>query len=95
MSKECLDKTKSLTKDDSWIDDIVDGEPEEANVWQIGIIEGLQQTSSYEWSGQAETLTYSEAEELIVKLKENNNPKDPKDQYEKMFRNGMFDSENI
>jgi len=77
---------------DDWIDEVIDGKPEKSNIYQIGIIEGLQTTSSYRWDGNIETLTYLEAEELIIKLKENDNPKDPKDQYKKMFRGGMFNS---
>ena len=76
----------------NWIDYILDGEAEKSNIYQIGIIEGLQITSSYRWDGNTETLTYLEAEELIIKLKENDNPKDPKDQYKEMFRSGMFNS---
>jgi len=85
---------KSLTNGggDDWIDSVIDGEPDKANLWQIGIIEGLQITSSYRWNGDIETLTYLEAEELINKLKENEIKTDPKDQYQEMFRNGMFDS---
>ena len=53
-------------------------------------IEGLQITSGYVWTGNPETLTYLEAEELIIKLKENEIKTDPKDQYQEMFRSGMF-----
>ena len=77
---------------DNWIDYILDGEAEKSNIYQIGIIEGLQITSNYRWSGNAETLTYLEAEELIIKLKENEIKKDPRDQYQEMFRNGTFNS---
>tara|TARA_R110002074_G_scaffold361868_3_gene534915 strand:+ start:345 stop:596 length:252 start_codon:yes stop_codon:yes gene_type:complete len=75
---------------DNWIDYILDGEAEKSNIYQIGIIEGLQITSGYVWTGNPETLTYLEAEELIIKLKENEIKTDPKDQYQEMFRSGMF-----
>tara|TARA_Y100001951_G_C11163577_1_gene196160 strand:- start:146 stop:397 length:252 start_codon:yes stop_codon:yes gene_type:complete len=74
----------------NWIDYVLDGEPDEANIYQIGIIEGLQITSGYVWTGNPETLTYLEAEELIIKLKENEIKTDPQDQYKQMFRSGMF-----
>ena len=77
---------------DNWIDYILDGEAEKSNIYQIGIIEGLQITSGYVWTGNPETLTCLEAEELIIKLKENEIKTDPKDQYQEMFRNGMFNS---
>jgi hypothetical protein len=77
---------------DNWIDYILDGEAEKSNIYQIGIIEGLQITSGYVWNGNPETLTCLEAEELIIKLKENEIKTDPKDQYQEMFRNGMFNS---
>ena len=74
-----------------WIDEIL--EDEEATMWQIGLIEGLMLTSSakcnYERVNLNE-LTYNEAEEIIKDLYENNCPRDPKDQYKKMYKAGVF-----
>ena len=39
---------------------------------------------------KTETLRQSEFNELVNKLKENQNIRDPKDQYQKMFNNGVF-----
>ena len=79
------------SRDRDWIDDILDDE--EASMWQIGKIEGLMRTSSsgflYE-NIELTELTYNEAEEIIKDLYENNNPTDPKDQYRKMFKAGVF-----
>jgi hypothetical protein len=77
---------------DNWINWIADGKANESTIWQISNIESLQKTSSYFWQGNPEQLSYEEAEELIKKLKENDNPQDPQDQYRKMFRDGVFNS---
>lgn len=77
---------------DNWINWITDGKANESTIWQISTIESLQITSSYRWRGDPTQLSYEEAEELIKKLKENDNPQDPQDQYRKMFRDGVFNS---
>ena len=92
MSKECLDKMKLLTKYDDWIDNVIDGKPEECSLVQMGTIESLLSHSSYEFEGEIEKLTYIDAEELILKLKENETKTDPRDQYQKMYRDGVFNS---
>ena len=98
MSKECLAKTKLLTKYDEWFDEVVDGEPTEAEFWQIGYIDNLlphttlSEQEKTEIFNNLSTLTEIEAEELIPYLKENEIKTDPKDQYEQMRKNGAFDS---
>jgi hypothetical protein len=86
----CSQKMKVMTsRDRDWIDDLLDDEP--INVWQIGMIEQLLITSSasclYD-NIKIEELTNEEASEIIFKLKENDNPRDPKDQFYKIFGKG-------
>lgn len=79
------------SRDKDWIDDIL--EDEEASMWQIGKIEGLMLTSSSGYlynSVELTELTYNEAEKIIKDLYENNNPTDPKDQFRRMYRAGVF-----
>ena len=75
-----------------WIDEILEDEP--CSLWQIGKIESLLVTSSaqhlYENINFNE-LTYYEAEEIIKDLWENDCPKDPRDQFERMRRGGVFE----
>lgn len=69
-----------------WIDDFL--ADKESTIYQITIIESLLNTSSSACMYQdldIESLTYDEAEEIIKDLKENNNPIDPRDQFNKMF----------
>lgn len=75
-----------------WIDDILSDEP--ISNTQIAVIEGLLTSVPYEpdvisdiESGMLQ-LTYQEAYELIGKLKEDYISKDPRDQYNKMFKYG-------
>ena len=96
MSKECLDKMKLLTKYDEWFEAVINGEPTEAELWQIGYIENLLPYTSLNTTEKEEifnnlsTLTEIEAEELIPHLKENEIKSDPKDQYEQMRQAGVF-----
>ena len=96
MSKECLVKMKLLTKYDEWFEGVVDGEPTEAELWQIGYIENLLPHTSLSTKEKEEifnnlsTLTEIEAEELMPYLKENEIKTDPKDQYEQMRQAGVF-----
>ena len=98
MSRECLAKMKLLTKYDEWFEGVVDGEPTEAEFWQIGYIDNLlphttlSEQEKTEIFNKLSTLTEIEAEELIPYLKENEIKTDPKDQYEQMRKNGAFDS---
>ena len=78
--------------DQDWIGDILSDEP--ISNTQISIIEGLLTGVPYEpevirdiESGMLH-LTYQEAYELIGKLKEDYISKDPRDQYNKMFKYG-------
>lgn len=86
MSMGCSPKMRLMTlRDDDWIDDLLD---DEASLVQLGIIEQLLNTSSvnylYENINLTE-LTYGEAEEIIRDLRENDNPRDPRDQFYKIF----------
>jgi|TARA_B110000908_G_C10197597_1_gene423746 hypothetical protein len=75
-----------------WIDDIL--EDELCSMWQIGFIEQLMQTSAItrEYDNiNFDNLTYNEAEKIIQNLRENDWPRDPKDQYQEMFKRGVFE----
>tara|TARA_R110002020_G_scaffold7491_2_gene31452 strand:+ start:558 stop:800 length:243 start_codon:yes stop_codon:yes gene_type:complete len=75
-----------------WIDDILKSEPISNS--QIAIIEGLLTGVPYEPDELKDIengmlhLSYQEAYELIVKLKIDYIPKDPREQFKKMFRYG-------
>lgn len=78
--------SQMTSRDRDWIDDLLDDDP--INSWQIGIIEGLFITSSASYLYRniiIEELTNEEASEIIFKLKENDNPRDSKDQFYKIF----------
>jgi hypothetical protein len=73
-----------------WIDDVLD---DQCEMWQIGLIEGLLQTSAanYLYSNiNFNDLTFYEAEEIIKELYENNCPTDPKEQFKQMCKRGVF-----
>jgi len=79
------------SNDKDWIDEIL--EDEECSGWQMGIIEGLLLTSSANYLYEninLNELTNNEANEIIRVLRENDNPRDPKHQLERMFKSGMF-----
>jgi len=73
-----------------WIDDILASEPISNS--QIAVIEGLLTSVPYELDTIQDIengllhLTYQEAYELIVKLKEDYIPKDPREQFNKRSR---------
>lgn len=75
-----------------WIDDILAEEPISNS--QIAIVEGLLSSVPYEPNEIKDIergliyLTYKEAYELIIKLKKDYIPKDPREQFNKMFKNG-------
>jgi hypothetical protein len=75
-----------------WIDDILASEP--ISNGQIAIIEGLLTGVPYEQNDIRDIesgllhLTYQEAYELIGKLKEDYISKDPREQFNKMFKYG-------
>jgi hypothetical protein len=80
-----------------WMDEVLDGKPLEAEMWKIGYIENLLHRTTISSREQSEIfnslneLTDIEADEILKKIKENEIKTDPKDQYEQMRRNGMFD----
>jgi hypothetical protein len=80
-----------------WIDEVLDGEPLEAEMWKLGYIENLLHRTAISTSEQQEImssldiLTDIEADKIIKKIKEYEIKTDPKDQYEEMRRNGMFE----
>ena len=82
------------SRDKDWIDEVLEDEP--CSGWQMGIIEGLLITSSANYLYEninLNELTNNEANEIIRDLNENDNPRDPKHQLERMFKSGMFKPE--
>lgn len=73
-----------------WIDEILASEP--ISNAQIAVIEGLLTSVPYEQDDIKDIengllhLTYQEAYELINKLKEDYIPKDPREQFNKIFK---------
>tara|TARA_R100000781_G_scaffold114015_1_gene83821 strand:- start:1674 stop:1940 length:267 start_codon:yes stop_codon:yes gene_type:complete len=80
-------KGLNMSEEKDWIDDILDDKP--IAWWQISKIEGLCQTSSV---GQnyvnmnLEELTYEQANQIIYDLKENDNPRDCREQFYKALK---------
>jgi hypothetical protein len=66
-------------------------------MWKLGYIENLLHRTAISTSEQQEImssldiLTDIEADKIIKKIKEYEIKTDPKDQYEEMRRNGMFE----
>ena len=79
-----------------WMDEVLDGQPLEAEMWKIGYIENLLHYTAIPSWEQAEilnsldTLSDIDADEIIRYIKENEVHSDPKHQYEAMRKNGMF-----
>lgn len=79
-----------------WMDEVLDGKPLEAEWWKIGYIENLLPYTCIEQSEKDKIyqslngLTDVEADKIIPYLKENQQLIDPKDQYNKMVKDGMF-----
>jgi hypothetical protein len=75
-----------------WIDDLLSDEP--ISLTQIAIIEGLLSRCPYpqEKINEIETglleLSDAEASELIFKMKQDEIPLDPREQFKRMFRDG-------
>jgi len=75
-----------------WIDDVIENEPISNS--QISIIEGLLTSVPYEPEELIDIengmlhLSYIEASKLIYKLQEDHIPKDPREQFKKIFRYG-------
>ena len=76
----------------NWIDDLLSDEP--ISLTQIAIIEGLLSRCPYpqEKIREIETglleMSEIQASELIFKMKQDEIPLDPREQFKKMFRNG-------
>tara|TARA_R110002020_G_scaffold225959_3_gene436288 strand:- start:1495 stop:1752 length:258 start_codon:yes stop_codon:yes gene_type:complete len=79
-----------------WIDEVLDGKPLEAEIWKIDYIENLLHHTSISTSEQEKImsclnyLTDIDADEILIKIKENKIHSDPKTQYQEMSKNGMF-----
>jgi hypothetical protein len=70
-----------------WIDDFL--ADEECTLHQISMIESLMKTSSsaIQYKDiELDKLTYQEANDIIYILKENDNPIDPREQFNRMFK---------
>ena len=80
-----------------WMDEVLDGKPLEAEMWKLGYIENLLHRTAISTSEQQEIinsldiLTDIDADKILKKIKEYEIKTDPKDQYEEMRRNGMFE----
>jgi len=77
----------NMSEEKDWIDDVLDDKP--IAWWQISKIEGLCQTSSVGSNYidiNLEKLTYEEANKIIYDLKENDNPRDCREQFYKVLR---------
>jgi len=79
-----------------WMDEVLDGKPLEAELWKLGYIENLlpytciSDSEKEDIYSRLSLLTDVEADELIPYLKDNQDFIDPKDQYNKMVKDGMF-----
>lgn len=78
------------------MDEVLDGKPLEAEMWKLGYIENLLHRTSIPIREQdiimssLDTLSDIEADEILKEIKENQIHSDPKQQYEEMRKNGMF-----
>jgi len=78
------------------MDEVLDGKPLEAEVWKLSYIENLLHNTSIPVREQERImsslndLSDIEADEILKNIKENEIHSDPKDQYEAMRKNGMF-----
>jgi len=79
------------------MDEVLDGKPLEAEMWKLGYIENLLHRTAISTSEQSEImnsldiLTDIDADKILEKIKEYEIKTDPKDQYEEMRKNGMFE----
>jgi hypothetical protein len=84
-----------------WMDEVLDGKPEEAEIWKVNYIESLlhytaiPNSEQYEIMNSLDILTDIDADKIIKYIKENEIFKDPKHQYEAMRKNGMFNDRDI
>ena len=81
---------------DDWLDNLLDGEPSGITNTQWLIIESkiqyttLTSTTKEDILKRINDLTELEAEEIITIINENKYETDPKKQWEKMFKDGVF-----
>tara|TARA_R110000796_G_scaffold39401_2_gene98325 strand:- start:358 stop:642 length:285 start_codon:yes stop_codon:yes gene_type:complete len=92
------DINKTINGFYDWMDEVLDGKPLEAEMWKIGYIENLLHRTAISTDEQSEilnsldVLTDIDADKILKKIKEYEIKTDPKDQYEEMRKNGMFNS---
>ena len=81
---------------DDWFDNLLDGEPSGITNTQWLIIESkiqyttLTSTTKEDILRRINDLTELEAQEIITIINENKYETDPKKQWEKMFKDGVF-----
>lgn len=81
---------------ESWFDEIVNGEPTKAELWQVSYIDSLLPYTSITLQEQTEIynslseMTEIKAEEIIEFIKDNKIEIDPQEQYKKMQKAGVF-----
>ena len=81
---------------EDWLDNLLDGEPSGITNTQWLIIESkiqyttLTSTTKEDILKRIKDLTELEAEEIITIINENKYEADPKKQWEKMFKDGVF-----
>lgn len=84
-----------------WLDDILDGVPTPITYMQLVIIEtkinntNLPQSEKDYIMSNLLNFTELEAEEIITKILENEIQTDPRKQWQKMFKDGVFESRDI
>lgn len=87
--------------DDSWFDELHNGEPSPITDKQWFIIEGnidstlLSLSQKSDILNSLQDLTEIEAEKIITLINENKYEKDPKKQWERMFKEGVFGHRDI
>lgn len=81
---------------DEWLEETLNGKPLEAEWWKLNYIESLLPYTSITPKEQSEIynnlnkISDIEADEIIRYLKENEIFIDPREQYKKMVKDGMF-----
>jgi len=86
---------------DEWLDNILDGEPSGITDTQWLIIESNIQYTTLEESTKSDILsrindlTELEAQEIITIINENRYETDPRKQWKRMFKDGVFGNRDI
>tara|TARA_R100000329_G_scaffold150247_2_gene142650 strand:- start:1073 stop:1330 length:258 start_codon:yes stop_codon:yes gene_type:complete len=81
---------------ESWFDEVVNGEPAKAELWQVSYIDSLLPYTSISISEQTQIqkslpeMTEIEAEEIIQFINDNRIYVDPQEQYKQMRKAGVF-----